>query len=48
MYGIDGVGKPGSSISPNGFEEQNLEKPSMDLPKNEISDEKGETSGPKD
>lgn len=48
MYGIDGVGKPGSSIGPEGFEESNLEKPSMDLPKNEISDEKGPTSGPKD
>lgn len=48
MYGIDGVGTPGNKIGPEGMTESNLEKPSQDLPKNEINDEKGATSAPKD
>lgn len=46
-YGIDDVQNPPKLAGPEGMDEENLEPPNTELPKSEISDEKGETSGPK-
>jgi hypothetical protein len=48
-YGIADLGKPGTKVGYEGMDEQNLEKPSSELPTGEKSDDKGSvTSGPKD